>query len=74
MRVLLFLAATLAGFLAFWFSAMAKTSIHEIYGGVVWVIATLLFVGAAIVDAVVNASNRIERAINDLRNTVIDRR
>jgi hypothetical protein len=43
-------------------SALAKTAIHEIQAYLLYLIAAVLFVGAAIVDAIVNSQAKLDEA------------
>lgn len=71
MHIILFLLAGLVAFSAFSYTMSATTSIHQIYAGIMWIIATLLLVGAAIVGAVHQAADKIakqQRQVTDASN------
>lgn len=59
MRVLLFVLSVVVAVMGFGILSFAKGAIHEIQGFVLWLIAAVLFVGAAVIDAVWRAADKI---------------
>ena len=59
MRFLLVVLAILAFMVGFAILVSGKSAIHEIEGFVLYVVAAVLFVGAAIVDAILNLPKRL---------------
>lgn len=59
----LFGAAIMVGLLAYTLSLTAKTSLHEIYGAVLWLITAVLATGACICGSIYFAARRIVQAI-----------
>lgn len=62
MRILLFILAVATALMGFATEVMAKAVTHEILGGVFFIIAAVLFGSAAIVDAIVQLTERLGTA------------
>ncbi len=61
MRVIMFALAVLAFLAGFAILASAKSAVHEIEAFVLYVVAAVLFAGAAIVDAIIGLPKRLAR-------------
>ena len=59
MRVIMFVLAVLAFVVGFVILAGAKGAVHEIEAFVLYLIAAVLFSGAAVVDAIINLPKRM---------------
>ncbi len=62
MRLILFLLAVVAFLAGFGILAVAKSAVHEIEGFVLYIVAAVLFSGAAIVDALMHLPKRLVQA------------
>jgi hypothetical protein len=62
MRLILFLLAIVAFLAGFGILAAAKSAVHEIEGFALYIVAAVLFSGAAIVDALINLPKRLVQA------------
>lgn len=59
MVFVLFFAALLVGFVAFTLFAVTFSPVHQAAAGALIVVAAVLFVGAAIIDAIRGATRKI---------------
>jgi|SRR5258706_15319283 len=62
MRIVLFILSVLAVLIGVATVVLAQTVTHEILAGAFFVVAAILFIGAAIVDAIARLSERMNRA------------
>ena len=62
MKYLLLLASLAAGFIGFLVLAGATSATHEIESFILFLIATVLFTGAAIVESIDKASKKFNKA------------
>ena len=65
MSILLIVVAVLVGLFAFGTLGLAKTSIHEIQGFVLLLIAAVLFVGGCILSEIERIRRRLKQAFPD---------
>lgn len=74
MRILLFILCAFAMLFGMAILGAAKSAIHEIEAFILFLIAAVLLIGAAIVDAIISAQTKIEAASRPAQGTTTQNR